>query len=61
MKKSTAPVAPAQSADRCVSPQAEADESQQSARKAVGNLRAARKGVSLGGLKSRDLIVERRR
>jgi len=61
MNKSISHLAPAKSAGRRASPEAEADESQQGARKAVANLRAARKGVSLGGLKGRDLSAERRR
>lgn len=37
------------------------EEAEQSARKAIAALRASRKGVSLGGLSSRDLVREGRR
>ena len=37
------------------------DEASQSARDAIANLRASRKGVSLGRLSSRDLIREGRK
>ena len=44
---------------RLVSPAA--DEMQQRAHDAIAGLRASRQGVSLGRLKSRDLIAEGRR
>jgi len=37
------------------------EEAEQRARQAIAGLRSSRKGVSLGGLKSRDLIREGRR
>jgi prevent-host-death family protein len=37
------------------------EEAEQRARKAVAGLRSSRKGVSLGGLNSRDLVREGRR
>ena len=37
------------------------EEAEQRARKAIAGLRSSRKGVSLGGLNSRDLIREGRR
>lgn len=37
------------------------EEAEQRARKAIAGLRSSRKGVSLGGLMSRDLIREGRR
>ncbi|MEP7300167.1 MAG: type II toxin-antitoxin system prevent-host-death family antitoxin [Caldimonas sp.] len=37
------------------------EEAEQRARNAIAGLRASRKGVSLGGLSSRDLIREGRR
>ena len=37
------------------------EEAEQRARKAIAGLRASRKGVSLGGLSSRDLIRQGRR
>jgi prevent-host-death family protein len=37
------------------------EEAEQRARKAIAELRSSRKGVSLGGLNSRDLVREGRR
>jgi len=37
------------------------EEAEQRARKAIAGLRSSRKGVSLGGLNSRDLVREGRR
>ena len=61
MKKSIGRVVSEKAASRGAPAQPQGDESKQPALKAVAELRAARKGVSLGGLKSRDLIAERRR
>lgn len=40
---------------------AKADDHVQQAHAAIANLRASRAGISLGGLRSRDLIAEGRR